>query len=218
MKPQLLAEINQTLASLGATSPVLQSQARVDKVFEIFVWSCVLRALRQMNASLSVRNSSGVVTATMEFRLGPGLIFNPTSTPGFVKIGFQGKEYELHSGLRVLGRSKVLHELDLCILKKSAADRCRRNRINPDSSSLHFLAECKFYGSSLPLSLGREYLGLTSEFSIRVKTLTANQASPEVHRLVKSHKGTTHFDFAPSNQTSIDHFVGWLATELKHSL
>lgn len=218
MRPELLQSVNACLRQLGADSPMLQSRARTDKVFEIFAWSCTLRALRDIGATLSARNCVDQPTSTLDFRLAPGLIYNPASAPGFVLANYHGKEYEVQNGLRVLGSSKVLHELDICILNRAHAQRCRRASIDPDSGAVRFLAECKFYGDSLPLSIGREYLGLSSEFSIRVKTLAANQTSPEVHTLVKRHRGTTHFDLTPSNATGINQFIGWLATELKHSL
>ena len=217
MRPELLTEINQCLGQMGA-NPMVQTHARTDKFFELFVWSCTLRALRNIGAPLSPRNSNDQATFTLRFRLGPGLLYNPASAPGFVVVDYQGSKYELQNGLRVLGSSKVLHELDLCILKRSAAKRCRRQSIDPDCSAVKFLAECKYYGNNLPLHLGREYLGLSSEFSLRVKTLVANRASPEVHKLVKRHKGTTNFNINPNDTLGMDQFVGWLATELKHVL
>src|SRR5205823_490877 len=179
---------------------------------------CVLRALGEIGANLEPRDSNDRPTGQIDFRLAPGLIYNPTTAPGFVLIDYDNSQYELQNGLRVLGSSKVLHELDVCILDRNHADRCRRLGIDADSSAVRFLTECKYYGANLPLHLGREYLGLGSEFSLRVKTLVANKASPEVHTLVKRHRGTTHFHLTSANPRNVNQFVGWLATELKHSL
>lgn len=218
MRSQLLQEIISELQGLNASSPSLLQQTATDKIFEIFVWSCTLKALRTIGATLQTRDATDRPTTSLQFRLGPGMIFAPTTTPGFVLVSYEGKEYELQNGLRVLGSSKVLHELDICILQRTAAVRCRQNRIHPEPSSVCFLAECKYYGGGLPLHLGREYLGLSSEFTLRVKTLVANTAKNDVQTLVKRHRGTTHFDILPTDQAKIDRFVGWLATELEHVL
>ena len=218
MRPQLLQEIMNELQGLNALTPSLVQQTSTDKIFEIFVWSCTLKALRSIGATLQTRDANDRPTSSLQFRLGPGMIFSPSTTPGFVHIDYEGGEYELQNGLRVLGSSKVLHELDICILERSAAVRCRRNSVHPEPSSVRFLAECKYYGGGLPLQLGREYLGLSSEFTMRVKTLVANTAKNDVQKLVKRHRGTTHFGISPNDQTKIDSFVGWLATELDHVL
>jgi hypothetical protein len=218
MRAHLLSEIIAVLNQIGAASPMLVNRASTDKVYEIFVWSCVLRALAQIGATMEARDSNDTLTTQIDFRLAPGLIYSPTTAPGFVLIDYNGKKYELQNGLRVLGSSKVLHELDVCILDRSHTARCRNFGIDADSSAVRFLAECKYYGNNLPLHLGREFLGLGSEFSIRVKTIVANMTSSEVHTLVKRHRGTTHFELTSANQQNVDQFIGWLATELKHAL
>lgn len=218
MRPQLLQDIVRELQSLNAASPSLVQETSTDKIFEIFVWSCTLKALREIGATLQTKDTNDKPTSSLQFRLGPGMIFSPSTTPGFVHIQYDGNEYELQNGLRVLGSSKVLHELDICILERGAAIRCRQNNIHPESSAVRFLAECKYYGGGLPLHLGREYLGLSSEFTMRVKTLVANTTKNEVQTLVKRHRGTTHFELTPNDPAKINRFVGWLATELEHVL
>ncbi len=50
---------------------------------------------------------------------------------------------------------------------------------------IKFIAECKCYGTRIELHLGREYLGLSSEFSTpRVITIVSNVKSDEVHDLI----------------------------------
>lgn len=217
MREELLSAITTQIQAVGASSPALASRARTEKIFEIFVWTCVLQALRDIGASLEARDSQDQPTTQLTFRLGPGLLYSPTSAPGFVLITYENRQYELQNGLRILGASKVLHELDICVIDRPHAARCRALQLDADCSAVRFLAECKYYGNNLPLHLGREYLGLGSEFSIRVKTLVANEDSREVRTLVKRHRGTTHFRLSPANQPT-QQFIGWLATELRHSL
>jgi len=218
MRPGLLQDIAGELQRLGASSPQLVQQASIDKIFEIFVWSCAIRALRSIGATFEARDANDRPTTTLQFRLAPGMIFAPSTSPGFILVHYDGKEYELQNGLRVLGSSRVLHELDVCILKREAARRCRRHRVHPDPTSVRFLAECKFYGESLPLHLGREYLGLSSEFGMRVKSLVVNTGKNDVQTLLKRHGGTVHFEISPGDPDKVDQFVHWLAVELRHAL
>jgi hypothetical protein len=218
MEAQLRNAIANEISLLGANAPALMSRARVEKLYEIFVLSCLARALRQLGAVLSPRDSSDRPTSNLVFRLGPGLIWAPTSAPGFIHVSYKGQEYEIQNGVRVLGVSKVLHELDVCLIERNEAVRCRRNRINPVQARIKFLAECKYYGDSLPLGLGREYLGLSSEFSLRIKTIVSNVSSDEIHNLVTKHKGTENFEVSMIKPNNIEQFVQWLANELRQVL
>ena len=116
MDAQLRTAIANEISLIGASAPALMSRARVEKLYEIFVLSCLARALRQLGAMLSPRDSSDLPTSNLVFRLGPGLIWAPTSAPGFIHVSYKGQEYEIQNGVRVLGVSKVLHELDVCLI------------------------------------------------------------------------------------------------------
>ena len=218
MQAQLLQSIQNELRSLARTAPVLSRQTAIWKLYEIFILACLTRALRNIGARLEPRDYRDRQTNSLEFRLGPGLLYSPTTTPGFIFVEYQGTEYEIHNGLQVLGRSKVLHELDVCLVERNEAERCRFSRTNPRQSKTRFLAECKYYGSTLPLSLGREFLGLKSDFSLRIKTIVSNVGSDEVHTLVTKHKATENFDISPIKPRNVERFVQWLANELRQIL
>lgn len=218
MDAALRNEIQTQLGTIGAAAPVLLSQARVEKLYEIFTMSCVIRALRAIGATMQPRDSNDHLTTDLTFRLAPGLIYNPASAPGFVRIVYDNKEFELQNGLRVKGTSRVLHELDICIIDRQRAVYCRTNQTDLDSSAVRFLAECKYYGDTLPLHLGREYLGLGSEFSLRVKTIVSNVRSDEIHTLIRRHGGTTNFTLSPAVPQNVQMFIGWLSKELQHAL
>lgn len=218
MDAQLKADIQSVLSSIATHAPVLASQVRTDKLYELFVLGCVLRALRSIGATVTARDSSDRPTNNIVFRLSPGLIYNPTTAPGFFHILYDGREYELQNSLRVRGRSKVLHELDACIIRRSDAERCRRDEIDPTQSSVKFLVECKYYGHSLPLHLGREFVGLCSEFSLRIKAMASNVGNDEIHTLITRHGGTENFNVSPTDPSRVEVFIGWLANEFQQVL
>jgi hypothetical protein len=113
----------------------------------------------------------------------------------------------------------VLHELDICLIEREAAVKCRANNKDPVQTQVKLLAECKFLGKpTLPLDLGREFVGLGTEFSLRIKTIVANASSDEVHDLVTNHGGTENFRTSSLTQKNVDRFVKWLANELRQVL
>lgn len=218
MDQQLRAEIQSVLQTLVIASPVLTSPAATDKLFEVFVWSCAVRALQRIGAGLECRDSNDRPTNTIVFRLSPGLIFAPNSAPGFVKIDYNNEEYELHGGVRTEGRSGILHELDVAIYKRAEANRCRQSQISPSYSKTKMMFECKFYGNSLPLHLGREFIGLCAECSMRVKAIVSNQQRDEIRRLIRPHRATAHFSVSPLTPNRVNDLIGWLATEFQQVL
>lgn len=82
----------------------------------------------------------------------------------------------------------------------------------------NYLLVTPHYGRTLPLRIGREYLGLGTEFSIRVKALVANADNDQIHRMVKRHRGMTAFGTTPVRRPKVTDLVGWLAKELEHAL
>ncbi len=218
MDAQLRTYIQNALGTMASQAPILVSKVRTDKLYEIFVLSCVIRALRGIGATIGARDSDDVPTSTLIFRLGPGLIYSPSSAPGFIYVNYQGEEYELQNSLRVFGLSKVRHELDVSLILRKDAERCRAACTDPSPSSVKFLAECKYYGDQLPLNLGREFIGLCSEFSVRAKVIVSNRDSDDVHTLVTKHKCTENFNLTPLNPARVEMFVSWLANEFRQVL
>ncbi len=217
----LRAETRQEFIAIGMFAPALRSRATVEKVYEIFVLTCLTRALANLGAQLTAKDKDDQPTSRLVLRLGPGYLASPNSAPGFIHVTYQGKQYEIHNSLRVKGRSQVLHELDVSLIDRTMAQDCRRDGKHPYNkrgSSIKFLAECKFYGDDLPLNLGREYLGLCNEFSLRAKTMVANVESANVKTLINNHQGTHNFVVTPWNPDNVTRFIGWLETELKQVL
>jgi hypothetical protein len=218
MTTQMINQIKSALSSMASRSSIYSKPTAPDKIYEIYVLSCVVQALKNLGCTLEARTHLDATTTTFDFRLSPGYIYSPAIQSSFVHITYGTKEYELHNGVRTLGSANVLHELDVAIINREEAVRCRLNRIHPRQSQIKFLAECKFYGSVLPLNLGREFLGLCTEFTARAKSLVSNVGSDNIHKLVTSHRQTESFNLSPINSHQVDVFTKWLEKELSHSL
>lgn len=77
MEDTLKNEIRQALIGLSADSPVLREKARVDKLYEIFIFTCVLKALENIGAtSIQIKDSNNVTSNVLYFRMGPAASTN----------------------------------------------------------------------------------------------------------------------------------------------
>ncbi len=109
----------------------------------------------------------------------------------------------------------MLHELDVCIIDKDEAVRCRAVEVDPSQSKTHALFECKFYGDKLTLSLGREFIGLHSEFSTAVKAIVSNTSHEQMPSLLYTHKAMPLFEIRPSSPDRERELIGWFSNELR---
>jgi len=243
MRTRLLQSILTQLQTLSAVIPLVVQQARTDKIYEVFVLTSLLRALREIGAQLEVRDADDQPTGVLWLRLSPGLLNGPMNAAGFVLVEYNDNKFEIHSGLRVGGYSSVLHELDVSIIERSDAMECREKKENPEHWAVKALIECKFYGSKLPLSVGRQHLGLIDEFGVPMALLCANSFSSRIEAVLNGRYSqrargfrrvyfdpdlpwrneyrvplVRHFMLSPLNEETEDRFVGWLAEELRHVL
>ena len=213
MKKQMLNDIKNCLRNLGGKTSLTRNST--DKIYEIYIYACVIESLKKIHANLEIRDKNDDPTSNLIFRLKPGLIYSPSNSSGFIYVEYKSRNYEIQCGLRVSGVSKVLHELDVCIIKRHEAERSRNNRRNPMQNSIIFLAECKYYGSTLPLKIGREYLGLCKEFGARIKSIVSNVESENIHNLVTRHREKENFNISLSEPDNVNTFINWLANELR---
>ena len=210
-----LAQIRVELKRLRAASPSLASRGVIEKVYEIYILTCLIKALRSIGAILEARDLSDTRTNNMIFRFGPGKIYSPTTPSSFINVTCHGQQYEVQNGVRARGRSNVLHELDVCIIDKAEAVKCRALQVDPSQGKIHALVECKFYGERLTLSLGREFIGLNSEFSTAVKAIVSNVSHTEIPKLLRTHRAMPLFEIRPSSPVREQELIGWFSNELR---
>ena len=96
MRTQLLNDIRQEISSLVKASNVYSSRTAIEKIYEVYILSCVVKSLQAIGCTLQARDSSDNTTVDFEFRLSPGYIYSPTSRSSFIHVNYNGKEYELH--------------------------------------------------------------------------------------------------------------------------
>jgi hypothetical protein len=114
------------------------------------------------------------------------------------------------------GASGVLHEADIAVLPRSEAAACRSNDVEPRASSACLTVECKFYGTPLPLTMGRGFIGLCAEFGRKKTFFAMNQPQGNVGMLFKKHVVHWEHSIIPSAATDIGRFIGNLQTPFKN--
>jgi hypothetical protein len=109
----------------------------------------------------------------------------------------------------ISGHSHVLHECDVCVLLQAEADICRRSadRVAPRSSKVILNIEAKFYTTPLNLSLGRSFLGLTTDMSSQGAFFVSNTSSDSVEKLLSHKKQSWEHNIKPGNLAELERLI-----------
>ena len=214
--PQLLNDIQ---VALGASIvPSLNAGSREDDIYEAYLFTLVLRAARSEGGTIAFRCINGGTPNPFVFRTSPGYIASSTQNYGYAEIGFPGCfPLEAHVGIRVSGKSNVLHECDVAVLLKSEADLCRAgpDRVAPRSAKVILAIEAKYYSASVPLGLGREFLGLTRDLSTRNAFFVVNRDAGSLKKLLTHKREMWEHNITPAQSSMLDRFAGVLRTAFK---
>lgn len=180
---ELLNEVLQTLGA--AIKPSLTSTSATSDLFEAYAFSLVIRAALKESAQVSYRDPYDNPTSQFVFRTSPGYLWSATKPYTFAMIQFPNTEpLEAHLGVRVSGKSGVLHEFDVCVVLRSEAMTSRHDQVHPRSAKVLIGVECKFYSASLSLGLARSFIGLGADVTAKNTFFMTNMSSPSVEKLL----------------------------------
>jgi len=164
--PLLLQEIETAISN--SIGPAIGSFPSASDLFEAYIFSILLDAAQTEGANIEFRDVSGNLAQRLIFRSSPGHIYSTVQPYTHAVIRFIGKNpLEAHVGVRVAGKSGVLHECDVAVIDQDEADTCRVQQVPPRSYHLLVAVECKFYSTLLQLNLGRSFIGLTTDISAK---------------------------------------------------
>lgn len=187
-------------ASLGYAQP-----AAANDVYENYVWALCLEAARRQGAAISYETVTSNATNNLCFRTSPGSIYSTAHDYTHACLDFiRCPRLEAHVGIRVAGRSGVLHECDVAVLFKEESELCRAEQVHPRASRILIAAECKFYTSAIQLHLGRSFLGLTSDINKKLRYFVTNANSASVTKLIAHHDGEWECSVLPNTTEAED--------------
>jgi len=182
----MLSAIQSIVGPLVNISTVSSSAA--NDVFEAYVLSLIVRAACEEGAIVSYVDRDGIAATSLTFRTSPGQIYSTAKNYSHVMIEFPNLPVlEAHIGIKIAGKSGVLHEADIAVLDRAEAENCRRNSVSPRSSKVIVAVECKYYTSALQLHLARSFIGLISDLSSKDPFFVTNTSANSVEKLL-SHR------------------------------
>jgi hypothetical protein len=187
VRDDLIAAIDNIVGQAAAAG--YSSLMATNDVYENYIWALCLQAARQHGATIRYEDFNEERVTALVFRTSPGAIYSTAQSYTHAAIEFAGcLPLEAHLGIRVTGKSRVLHECDVAVLTKDEARLCRANEVHPRASKVLLAAECKFYTSAIQLYLGRSFLGLTSDIHRKERYFVTNGQSPSVMKLIAHHQ------------------------------
>jgi len=206
--PQVREILDQLQDSLGGLStPNLNEDTDSWDIYEVYAFSIVLEAARIEGATVHYENVYGEDTSEFIFRTSPGVIYSTAHPYTHAVIEFENKPVlETHLGVKASGKSGILHEHDVSVIWQEEADSCRVGGVSPRAAKILLAIECKFYGSDLPLHLGRSFLGLVQEFSQNTSCFLVSNVQIEeknISRLLTKHKRKWQGRVVPDSENDI---------------
>ena len=200
----IVTQISKIIGSSYGTNYSAASAA--NDVFEGYTLAIVVRAARAAGASVVFETNNETVTSNLVFRTSPGDIFSLRRPYTHALIELPNcPALEAHIGVKVSGRSGVLHECDVAVIDRNEARVGRASKVHPRASKVLIAAECKFYSSTLQLGLARGYLGLAEELSKQHRWLVTNTTSDSAAKMVAYHKAGWEFDLSsPTSAQATD--------------
>jgi hypothetical protein len=199
---KLLNEIQSVLGS--SISPSLSAASAGSDLFEGYIFCLVLQAAKTEGATVCYRNVDGKTPKSFVFRTSPGYIFSQRRQYTHAVISFSGKSpLEVHIGVMVVGRSRVLHECDVAVIEQAEAETCRRRQVPPRSSKILVAMECKFYSTPLHLNLARSFIGLVSDISPKESVFVTNSSSTSVEKLLSGRNKKWEHNVIPSSTIEV---------------
>ncbi len=188
-----------------------------EKAYEAYVFGLCLRSVRELGVTPVLCGISGTPMPFV-FRGAPGQIHSRARNFGYAEFSLNGHGFEIHAGVEFKGTSGMTHELDVCIMRREDADRCRLEPDDPPPASLIAGWECKFYAGNLQKSLGRAFVGLIDDMgtNVRLTGLCSNSDHPQLRGYLQPQRRPyAHFRLTPLKQSNEDIFVNQIKAELR---
>ena len=179
-----LVDLQNAIAKLlnvsGVPAALMLNSATRERAFEAYVLALLVRAVQDAGGTVVMRGiKSGANPRPIIFRGGPGLLGSMAQDFAFAQCKLGSEEFELHLDVQYEGSSGAIHEVDVSIYEREAADRVRQApNIFAKTNKLHGAVECKFYDSHLGTALGRTFVGLVDDCgALQLKAFSTNAFS-----------------------------------------
>ncbi|HEY1698806.1 MAG TPA: hypothetical protein VGG75_03705 [Trebonia sp.] len=176
----LLSELR---SAVGDRETSYNSASAAWDIYEGYSFSLVVKAAVAAGGYIMYRDCFGNEAHDLVFRTSPGMLYSKARSYTHAMITFPGcPPLEAHVGVRVQGKSGVLHECDVLVLPVAEADLSRTREVAPRGSRSLIAIECKYYAGHLGLHLARGFHGLHADLGVKNPFFIANQKAPRIQR------------------------------------
>ena len=200
-----------------AIGPGLELESVASNLFEIYIFSLIIQAAKAENASISYKDVRGKTPRTFEFLTSPGHIYSATHPYTYAVIKFPHKPVlEAHIGVRIAGKSHVLHRNNIALALQTEAETCRRNQVPPRSSEVTLVVVCKFHSTHVAPLQARSFMGLEMDLTARDCYFVVNTLSAPVVRLLDHHRKNWEHLIFPGSITAVIRLQNLFQTSFKN--
>ncbi|SKB15018.1 conserved hypothetical protein [Planktothrix sp. PCC 11201] len=211
----LLDKINQQLKQ--SLNPDLQTLRDLEDWFKFYIFNIIIKAARNEGALVYYQDVLKRNPETLVFRRRAGQIYDLTQPYTHAVIEFEQKPpLEIHLGVKIHGRLRVLYDCDVCVLYKMEAESCRTNQREPRASRIFMAINCQHYASELRLEFAQTFLAFSSELRVAGDCyFVSNSSSPAVGKLLASRKRKWEYDIVPSETNNVNRLMYEFQTKFK---
>jgi hypothetical protein len=176
----LLSELTN---AVGDRAISYNSESAAWDIYEGYAFALVVRAAVAAGGHVRYEDRFGNEVNSLVFRTSPGMLYSDTHPYTHAVITFPGcPPLEAHVGVRVQGRSGVLHECDVLVLPVAEAELSRAREVAPRGSRSLIAIECKYYAGHLSLHLARGFHGLHADLGVKNPYFMANLKAQRIQR------------------------------------
>jgi hypothetical protein len=184
-------------------------------VYEGYAFALVIQAAVAAGGRIRYEDRFGNSVNDLVFRTSPSMLYSTTHPYTHAVIRFRGCPLlETHVGVRVQGKSGVLHECDVLVLPKAEAELSRTREVAPRGTRSLIAIECKYYAGHLSLQLARGFQGLHADLGVKNSYFIANIKAQRIQKYLNYHNRKWEHGVLPASKES-DFFVSQLREAFK---
>lgn len=189
-------------------------------LYEAYLFGLVLEAARKQGYGIQIHSDVSGRPPAFHLRRSPGRLCNGSSKSGqrftYAVLSTGNRpDLEVHTGVYVIGKSRVTHEADVLVLPAAVAQRCRGVQIDPPSSAALLLVEAKYYTVPVTIGTGREFLGLRHDASAKNMAFVTTTAGSAAAALLAGSSNLEADDGVLPNLPGEESFVSLLVRMFK---
>jgi hypothetical protein len=175
--------ISELTSAVGNRTVSYNSASAAWDVYEGYAFGLVIRAAVAAGGRVNYEDRDGNQVTNLIFRTSPGMLYSTAHSYTHAVIYFRGcPPLEAHVGVRVQGKSGVLHECDVLVLPVAEAELSRSRLVAPRGTRSLIAIECKYYAGHLSLQLARGFHGLHADLGVKNPYFIANIKAQRIQR------------------------------------